>query len=419
MKLRIETIQSGLFILLFAFIPLDLVLSLEVASKVIFPTKIILIILLGSTLLNIVSRDFKLYLPKRAHNLLLILLMLIIFDVIATFRGVASIGVGEIVENLFHFYLVYIFLCIVNRDFKLFLKGLKILTLVMVIGSIIVISQVYFDIFNWKEFKEARKIGDVLLTSFRSTIFPMSYGLNGILIFSGLSFSMMSIWKKGIFFRSRIISVLVSGLLIFSILFSNSRSTWLGFFILLLTLLGYFVLKKGLLRTLCPLFLIFILFFTVVNSDFFAEQYKDINSKIYRMGMSSTELRLAQYEAALHTVKTQPLFGLGHGVFFKTTGLGNIYIHNYFLRKAAETGIISGVLVVSLFMITIFRFTKGVLRNIDREMGLICLCLLSSFLGMITELLLYDGGRGLAIVWMYIALSFSDFMTASIYDAKR
>lgn len=417
MNLNLESAQSKLFILLLAILPLEVLLSFEINSKSVTPVKVILFLLLFLWIFKFIAQGFRYSLPPGFLKISPFLFAILVFDVIATFRGIESFGINEIIKHLFYIFLVFITLEICNRDIQIIFKGLKTMSIVLALGVIVIILYTSFDIhlFPWLKFQEAKKLGNLLLPSFRTTIFPMTYGLNGILIFSVLPFSLFSIFKKGFFFKSRRMPLFVSLLLVFAVLFSNSRSTWLGFLIMLFSLFSYRVLRNKKIKKFLLLYLLLFLLFIAANVEFFAVNYQDFSPDIYSMRRRAVTTRMAQYRSGLKALIKQPILGMGHGVFKETTTIHNKYIHNYFIRRAVDIGSFGGLVILVLFALAANNFFNGISRHSRQVRGLLILCFVAAFMGMVTELMLYDGSRGLTILWIWIALSFSNFTSTATH----
>jgi len=411
MNLSLESTQSKLFILLLAILPLEVLFSFEINSKNFTPVKIILLLLLFLSILKLIAQGFRYSLPPGFLKISPFLLAILVFDVIATYRGIASYGINEIIEHLFYIFLVFLTLEICNRDIQIILKGLKAMCIVLVLGVVAIILYANFDFsfLSWIKFQEAKKLGNLFLPSYRTTIFPMTYGLNGMLIFSVLPFCFFSVFREGFFFKSRRMSLFVSVFLVFAVLFSNSRSTWLGFLIMLFSLLSYLVLRNNKFKKFLALFVLLFLLFIAANIEFFAAHYQDFSPDIFSMRRRAVTTRMAQYRSGLKALKKQPALGMGHGVFKETTTIHNKYIHNYFIRRAVDIGGIGGLVILGLFVLTAINFFNGISRHPRQVRGLLILCFTAAFMGMVTELMLYDGSRGLTILWIWIALAFSRF----------
>jgi len=80
-------------------------------------------------------------------------------------------------------------------------------------------------------------------------------------------------------------------------------------------------------------------------------------------------------------------------------------LHNYFINEAVATGVVSGGILVALFMWTAFRFWSCFIKTSNQKDKFMALGFLAGWVGILVELLFYPAASGLKIVWIYIGIS--------------
>ena len=208
--------------------------------------------------------------------------------------------------------------------------------------------------------------------------------------------------------------IIIITFLISSILLTNSRNAWIGFFLTIPFIFG----KKSL-----KWYLPFILFLTSLISSSFLPflpiWVKDFSQNLIPLNVQNriSELtfsldsfpRIKIWSNAISFIIEKPLFGWGAGTFPYLnrikTGVWNDHTHNLFLELSISYGLIVSILIFSIFLtILIKSFFSIFISNkrvsiIDRgwwAAGLIF------FFTHLTDVLIYDIRINLAS-WIFLA----------------
>lgn len=202
-------------------------------------------------------------------------------------------------------------------------------------------------------------------------------------------------WKKWFL----IITLFLSGLLVFLI---SSRSAYLGlFFELLLFFIAYCKInsfsKKTLYQTLfifTPIFLSIIIANIVFKQGVNIGRFESVNTRVLQIAdvkEASAAARLSYWNNATKMIAKDPISGFGIGnwriesiPYEKTTideALISSHTHNDFLEIAAETGIINGLVYLSLFILIFFINIKNIFTKNDtnKTISLLVLMLFTGY----------------------------------------
>jgi len=192
-------------------------------------------------------------------------------------------------------------------------------------------------------------------------------------------------WQRKLGFFSSFIAVL-------AILYMSSRAFYLGLIFLFL-FYGLFLLVQqlrsrqegGFLRlgyfagTILLAFLLFSgiqYFFFPKTADVYNQSFTNRLSSI-TSGETSSQMRLLSWERSGKLIKENPVLGVGAGnwkiavlQYEGPAAADFTYMvrnHNDFLEITAETGIIGGLLFVSLFVLMLFNFGRALFRRDSPE----------------------------------------------------
>ncbi|MGB2980282.1 MAG: O-antigen ligase family protein, partial [Candidatus Zixiibacteriota bacterium] len=203
--------------------------------------------------------------------------------------------------------------------------------------------------------------------------------------------------------RRRLFSALALLLALACLLFSETRSAWIGFAFSLVFLT--FLIRKTRtvrfrLKTMAPLFAVFlvIILLLFLSQGVIVERFSQLWDP-----QGSVFMRIHTWEAAFSMIKASPVFGSGLGTFqivfpgFRYPGFelevpyGNLlHAHNEYLEIWGEIGIL-GLALFLWLMIGFFRYAIKNLRG-GRE-GLIALGLISGIAGVLVDSLFSSSMR--------------------------
>ncbi|MGB3093090.1 MAG: O-antigen ligase family protein, partial [Candidatus Zixiibacteriota bacterium] len=203
--------------------------------------------------------------------------------------------------------------------------------------------------------------------------------------------------------RRRLFSALALLLALACLLFSETRSAWIGFAFSLVFLT--FLIRKTRtvrfrLKTMAPLFAVFlvIILLLFLSQGVIVERVSQLWDP-----QGSVFMRIHTWEAAFSMIKASPVFGSGLGTFqivfpgFRYPGFesdvpyGNLlHAHNEYLEIWGEIGIL-GLALFLWLMIGFFRYAIKNLRG-GRE-GLIALGLISGIAGVLVDSLFSSSMR--------------------------
>jgi O-antigen ligase/tetratricopeptide (TPR) repeat protein len=194
-------------------------------------------------------------------------------------------------------------------------------------------------------------------------------------------------WKRAMLILALLLSVII-------IFLTGSRATFLGLGLQLIVFLVFYckintIKKAEFIKMACIIFPVIISF--VISNLIFAkvgdsERYKSVGSRIGQIELtnnptdSSAKLRLDFWKNAGEIIAENPLLGVGIGNWkIKSLSYENTLIddsnissnaHNDFLEITAETGIVNGLVYLSLFVIIVWISVKKILQSKEKEVQL-------------------------------------------------
>lgn len=353
------------------------------------------------------SDKFNIYLPRAVIVPLTLLFFLFLMDLLNLPRS--SNGPAELIEDFSAMLLVVLTSFIAVSKPKAIVRGFQLMGIVLALGGIFAFIQ-SLGIPLWSELEKPTKLLPLGKLFFRTTGFPMDYGLYGVMNLSILPLALISAVRGGGLYRSRWVGRIVSILILIAIIISQDRSMWLAVSLVCFILIISYTLiwfKKS--QVVFVAFLISTVFLMGLVTFL---SYKAM-PLIYSSNKGSIQQRLEQYTTALDLIRAQPLTGIGNGRFSEfytpkptpTNPNPSPLLHNYFLNEAVSTGIISAAALVILFGWAAFRFLRFLVRAGHLNQKMFVMGLVSAWLGMTVELLFYPGGSGLKIIWIYLGLA--------------
>jgi len=399
-------ITSFLFCLMLLTYPLgDLGRVVAGERGVALSTVVLAFMALAFTAENLSSSQ-KIRVRKAVRIPLLFLTMLMIFDILDVTRSVSALK--EVIEDVIAVLLVMVVNVFLVCRPKTVFRALQLMGLMLALSGIFSVIQAS-GVVLWSELEKPLK--GVPLVFYRTTGFPMDYGLYGIMNMSLLPLALTSlIGKGGVLYRSRFVAGLTSFLILLGIGISQDRSMWLALGCTLFTLgFGYVLSWRK-----RHIFL-FVLYLTVfaVGLGISARWALDVAPVLYSANVSSIKQRLAQYATAIELIKSHPLTGIGNGRFQEmytprpspSNPNPSPMLHNYFLNEAVSTGVVSGGILMALFIWTTWRFWGYFTTTSNQKDKFMALGFLAGWIGILVELLFYPAASGLKIVWIYIGIS--------------
>lgn len=241
-----------------------------------------------------------------------------------------------------------------------------------IIDSLVQFHLTYKDIFS----------GQVIEPGGRATAgFKTSNGLGGYLalLVPGLS-AYLLLGKQS--FRTRLITLLILTLAVWSLIITFSRGAWVGAFLGGMFLLFFILSPKkkvnmyfslGLLWATVFLCIAFLLFLANSSGQEFFGRYETIR---WRLGIWSISMEM---------IKDKLFFGHGINTFmrifqaYRDNSHGPTYAHNCYIQLAAETGIV-GLFCFLAIMVMLFHRSLENIRSYfakDQNLGVLALSLLS------------------------------------------
>ncbi len=226
-------------------------------------------------------------------------------------------------------------------------------------------------------------------------------------------------WKKWFlittFFLSTFIVVLI-----------NSRSAYLGlFFELILFVIAYFKInsfsKKAFYTTsyiILPVLLSIVLANIVFKQGDNIGRFESVNTRILQIAdvkESSAAARLNYWENASEMIAKNPITGFGLGNWKVESipyekeiideALISAHTHNDFLEIATETGILNGIIYLSLFLLLFFTNAKTIFKKTDKDETfalLVLLLLIGYFIDAFFNFPLYRPTMQIAFAFMIV-----------------
>lgn len=212
-------------------------------------------------------------------------------------------------------------------------------------------------------------------------------------------------WKRALLISALFLSVIL-------IFLTGSRATFLGLTLQIIVFLVFYIKINGIKRTeiikigciLLPIVFSFVFSNIILEKYGNSERYKSIGNRIGQIELSdnptdsSAKLRLDFWKNASEIIAENPLQGVGIGNWkIKSLAYENTLIddsnissnaHNDFLELMAETGVVNGLLYLSLFVFILFIAVKKILKSNEKEVQLI---------GILTLMLLFSYGFDAAL----------------------
>ncbi len=337
-------------------VPIWTMLAVTAAAPLIGNSMPLAVLLAGVFLFTWLSRDFKID---------LITVMLILLIGIQLFMGVTSFHFSSsiqiaLITVMFMLSFLIVNACLVNRkQFDIFLF---VFIAVAMITGLIGIYQLVFKIVDMT-WVDVDLFGDIQFRTFASFGNPNVYGTY-LLLALPLCSSMVFYVKKPLL---RILSLGVSGLLLYNLVMTYSRGCYLALavaalvFVLLIgkRVMVFFAAGVITLPVTVPLILPYVPA-TVLNRLL----------SITNLSDSSTSYRLSIWQGTLRILKDFWAVGLGQGIeaynavypYYAFNAVVAPHSHNVFLQIFVETGII-GLLVFFAMLAAFFRTMAGYLRR--------------------------------------------------------
>lgn len=206
-------------------------------------------------------------------------------------------------------------------------------------------------------------------------------------------------WKRAMLVLALLLSITI-------IFLTGSRATFLGLALQLIVFLVFYckintIKKPEFIKIACIVLPVIVSF--VISNLIFAkvgdsERYKSVGSRIGQIELtnnptdSSAKLRLDFWKNAGEIIAENPILGVGIGNWkIKSLPYENKLIddsnissnaHNDFLELTAETGIVNGLVYLSLFVFVLWISVKRILQVKEKEVQLVAvfsLMLLSAY----------------------------------------
>lgn len=233
----------------------------------------------------------------------------------------------------------------------------------------------------------------------------LAASLNIKIAFLVLGIIHFSNWKKAILILALLLSVTI-------IFLTGSRATFLGLTLQLIVFLAFYAktntLKKPefikMASIVLPVLLSFIISNQILEKYGDSERYKSIGNRIGQIELtdnptdSSAKLRLDFWKNASEISLENPLLGVGIGNWkIKSLAYENTLVddsnissntHDDFLELMAETGIINGLLYLSLFGFVLYITVKNILKTNEKETQLVAILSLMMFSSYVLDALL-------------------------------
>ncbi len=185
-------------------------------------------------------------------------------------------------------------------------------------------------------------------------------------------------------------------LMLWSIIVTSSRSTWLMAVVVVTTYLLVRTVRRmnpvAVMGILVPAALaVFVLLQGLIEG---------LASAAYELRPITVESRVDLDLLSFQVFLRNPVLGIPHEEIFRIGQMG-LYIHNFFLVNAVDSGLIGVLPLLILFGLSIrmmYRLTQHPAPGIQER----SLCLIAGFTGMLVELMFYAGGE--KQLWVYLGL---------------
>ena len=240
--------------------------------------------------------------------------------------------------------------------------------------------------------------------------FTFEYGLDRIRDLEGLSsnqnfnaFAILSKIPISIYFlntnQKKVIRFLMSALIalqFFLLFVIASRASLLCLFLLLIILIILHITRKKLFiesfLSLKHLVVVLFSFMLSFGTHFFLYENKTelrVQNRINSLQDASTNYRILNYKEAIDGIIDYPIFGVGIGNWkiislkYAQNRIENYeipkHVHNDFLHIAVETGILGGILFLSIFASILFFSFKQILLKKNQALSIVLLLLLTIY----------------------------------------
>jgi hypothetical protein len=185
-------------------------------------------------------------------------------------------------------------------------------------------------------------------------------------------------------------------LLLWSVVVTSSRSTWLMAVVVVATYLMVRTVRRmnpvAIMGILVPLALaVFVLLQGLIEG---------LAAAAYELRPITVESRVDLDLLSFQVFLRNPVLGIPHEEIFRIGQMG-LYIHNFFLVNAVDSGLIGVLPLFALFGLTI-KMMYLLTRHPAPAIQARSLCLIAGFTGMLVELMFYAGGE--KQLWVYLGL---------------
>lgn len=209
-------------------------------------------------------------------------------------------------------------------------------------------------------------------------------------------------------FPKKILWILALLFMSLAVLFTYSRSAWVGLFLVLFFFSIRYV-KKSI--PVIPVIVISVIVVLVFNPLFIRTNLSKLNV-IFQESVSleenseiaiSTSLRLFQMKHALPIALKKPFTGFGIAKSKEATGLRSI--DNYYLNLMIESGITSLIAILFLYLLIFVKLKKAIRTSKDYRFRTMAFSFIVSILSYIIILTMVSLTTGFLMFWVVIALA--------------
>lgn len=329
---------------------------------------------------------------KRSQVLKLYFLLIFLSGISILFANNSSLGIVNFSRLIIILFTLLNFLV-------LFYNRLHLIYKIAFILSISVFAQSFSEIFNFVKILKTDSV-TMALRSLKGNTGSINILASTICLktpFILIAIFHYDNWKKWFL----IITFFLASSLIF---LSGSRATYLSLFLVILFFSIpffknlYFKNKKSILRNslviLIPIFLSFIISNQLFKSSNDKGRYESVTSRVKQatnIKNNKSNVRLMYWKNAINMIELNPITGIGLGnwkiesipyekIISKERVISN-NTHNDFLEVMSETGILNGLVFISLFVILFYINLKRILKSRKTELNIVALvsmlCLIS------------------------------------------
>ncbi len=207
-----------------------------------------------------------------------------------------------------------------------------------------------------------------------------------------------------------VFNILLIITILFAVIISGSRSTWLMAIVVFSTfLLIYYK------RATNPIVIIGAIVPGIIISFLLLEStISHLLYSAYYIAPEGVDKRMLLSKLGFMIFLENPFFGIVRTSIYDIGGFDRM-IHNFFLRIAVDSGLFAIVPVLLIFCNSIRMLIKFMGMGSSDEIRKYAICLIAGFAGIFVELSFYGGGD--KQIWMYLALmnSFYSIVTAKQY----